>query len=491
MRSIAIALSVSFCLASALFNHSTWAAERPNFVIVLCDDLGYGDLECFGHPHIKTPNLNELAATGIRLTNCYSAAPVCSPSRVGLLTGRSPNRAGVYDWIPEARNPRPDARDQVHMRDQETTIAQLLNDAGYATCMAGKWHCNSRFNDPAQPQPDDFGFDHYLATQNNAAPSHQFPNNFVRNGKPIGKVGEFSCQFVVTEALQWLDRRSEKDQPFFLYLPFHEPHEPVASPEALVAQYRNVAVDEDEAQYFANVANVDAAVGRFVKGLEEIGKRGDTLIVFTSDNGPETLDRYRSANRSYGSPGPLRGMKLHTTEAGFRVPGIVNWPGEIEPGQTLDTVVSSLDLLPTFCRLAGASVPSDLKLDGTDVLPLLADPAAQRPKPLFWIYYNAINEQRVAMRDGKWKVLAKLNHGQFPKLQNISDQNADQARQANLTDIQIFDVTQDINESTDVSSQDPERTKALERKLNAYYEELTAHSHVWPTPPKKAKDASR
>jgi len=124
-------------------------------------------------------------------------------------------------------------------------------------------------------------------------------------------------------------------------------------------------------------------------------------------------------------------------------------------------------------------------------LPLLADPAAQRPKPLFWIYYNAINEQRVAMRDGKLKVLAKLNHGQFPKLQNISDQNADQARQANLTDIQIFDVTQDINESTDVSAQDPERTKALERKLNAYYKELTAHSHVWPTPPKKATDASR
>ncbi|EGF27716.1 sulfatase-like hydrolase/transferase [Rhodopirellula baltica] len=491
MRSIAIALSVSLCLASALCNHSTWAAERPNFVIVLCDDLGYGDLECFGHPHIKTPNLNQLAATGIRLTNCYSAAPVCSPSRVGLLTGRSPNRAGVYDWIPEARNPRPDARDQVHMRDHEITIAQLLNDAGYATCMAGKWHCNSRFNDPAQPQPDDFGFDHYLATQNNAAPSHQFPKNFVRNGKPIGKVDEFSCQFVVTEALQWLDRRSEKDQPFFLYLPFHEPHEPVASPEALVAQYRNVAVDEDEAQYFANVANVDAAVGRLVKGLDEIGKRDDTLIVFTSDNGPETLDRYRSANRSHGSPGPLRGMKLHTTEAGFRVPGIVNWPGEIEPGQTLDTVVSSLDLLPTFCRLAGASIPSDLKLDGTDVLPLLADPAAQRPKPLFWIYYNAINEQRVAMRDGKWKVLAKLNNGQFPKLQNISDQNADQVRQANLTDIQIFDVTQDINESTDVSAQNPERTKALERKLNAYYKELTAHSHAWPTPPKKAKDASR
>ena len=119
---------------------------RPNIVVLLCDDLGYGDLACYGHPHIKTPNLDKLAAGGIRLTACYSAAPVCSPSRVGLLTGRSPNRAGVYDWIPAARGVRADARDQVHMRRAEITIGQLLKKAGYATCLSGKWHCNSRFN---------------------------------------------------------------------------------------------------------------------------------------------------------------------------------------------------------------------------------------------------------------------------------------------------------------------------------------------------------
>ena len=139
--------------------------RRPNIVVILCDDLGYGDLECYGHPHIKTPHLNRLAENGIRFTDFYSAAPVCSPSRVGLLTGRSPNRAGVYDWIPPAKRAARNARDQVHMRSGEVTIPQLLANAGYQTCMAGKWHCNSRFNDPAQPQPGDAGFDHWFGTR--------------------------------------------------------------------------------------------------------------------------------------------------------------------------------------------------------------------------------------------------------------------------------------------------------------------------------------
>jgi arylsulfatase A len=152
-------------------------ADRPNIVIILCDDLGYGDLGVHGHPHIQTPNIDRLANEGIRFTNFYSTAPVCSPSRVGLLTGRSPNRAGVYDWIPESKQPRSDAREQVHMRKGEITIAQLLKKAGYATCMAGKWHCNAAFNSPLQAQPNDAGFDHWMATQNNAAPSHADPVN--------------------------------------------------------------------------------------------------------------------------------------------------------------------------------------------------------------------------------------------------------------------------------------------------------------------------
>lgn len=457
------------------------ANESPNVVVILCDDLGYGDLECYGHPHIKTPNLNRLAAGGIRLTDCYSAAPVCSPSRVGLLTGRSPNRAGVYDWIPEAGKPTPDRRQLVHMRAQEITVAQLLQNAGYQTCLVGKWHCNAAFNQPSQPQPGDFGFDHWLATQNNASPSHHNPQNFVRNGKQVGPVDAFSCQFVVKEAIDWLEQ-TDREQPFFLYVAFHEPHEPVASPQSLVQQYRDVAANEDEAQYFANVANVDAAVGKLLTNLERLGRRDNTLIVFTSDNGPETLNRYRTANRSYGRPGPLRGMKLHTTDAGFRVAGILNWQGHLAPGlvgSDCPTPVSSLDLLPTCCALAGIEPPPDLQLDGTDISPLLRGQPLSRPKPLVWAYYNAINDARVAMRDGNWKVLAKLNGGQLKKMSNVTTETLPLIRDAQLTEIEIYDITSDLHEDRDLAATQPELAEKLGEQLRRHYQQLVRDSHAW------------
>lgn len=455
------------------------ASERPNIVVILCDDLGYGDLECYGHPHIKTPNLNALAESGIRFTDFYSTAPVCSPSRVGLLTGRSPNRAGVYDWIPPAGKAKPDRRDQVHMRASEVTIPELLRRSGYQTCMAGKWHCNSKFNQEGQPQPGDFGFDHWLATQNNASPSHQHPDNYVRNGEPVGLMEDFSCQIVADEAIKWLES-AKRDQPFFIYAAFHEPHEPVASPEELVEQYRKVSVTDDEAQYFGNVANVDAAVGKLVSGLERLGERDNTLIVFTSDNGPETLKRYARANRSYGRPGPLRGMKLHTTDAGFRVAGIMNWPAAIgSNGAVVGTPVSALDFLPTFCELAGEELGSDLKLDGTSFLPLLRGESLARSKPLVWAYYNALNESRVAMRDGPWKVLAKLNGGKLPRMQNVTREQLPHVRGAQLTDIEIYNLGDDIGETKNLAKTNPELTTKLRTKLEEHYRELVDDSHVW------------
>lgn len=318
------------------------AEDRPNIVVILCDDLGYGDLECFGHPHIKTPHINNLVKEGIRFTNFYSAAPVCSPARVGLLTGRSPNRAGVYDFIPGGRN--------IYMRSSEVTIPQLLKQVGYATCMSGKWHCNGKFNSAQQPQPDSAGFDHWFGTQNNASPSHENPGNFIRNGEAVGPLSGFSCQLVVDEAVTWLEEQQERDpqQPFFMYVAFHEPHEPVASPVELVEQYKEVTNNVDEAQYFANVANVDVAVGRFMTALKKLNVDRNTLVVFTSDNGPETLKRYRRARRSFGKATPLRGMKLWTTEAGFRVAGIMRWPAGIQAGQLVHHPVSSLDFYLLF-----------------------------------------------------------------------------------------------------------------------------------------------
>jgi arylsulfatase A len=468
---------VLFLFAAACTSTSVLAAEqRPNIVVFLCDDLGYGDLGCYGHPHIKTPNLDKMAADGIRLTDCYSSAPVCSPSRVGLLTGRSPNRAGVYDWIPPGNKPRPDAREQVHMQKSEITVAHLLKKAGYATAQSGKWHCNSQFNAATQPQPGDAGFDHWFATQNNASPSHRNPKNFVRNGEPVGPLEGYSCQLVVDEAMTWLERRKGGADPFFLFVAFHEPHEPVASPPDMVAEYKAVACCDDEAEYFANVANVDRAVGRMLKKLDDLGCAENTLVIFTSDNGPETHNRYKSANRSLGRPDPLRGMKLWTTDAGFRVAGIMRWPARIRAGQVSSTPVSALDFLPTFCGLAEAALPEGRALDGINFMPAVQGENLTRSKPLVWAYYNAINERRVAMRDGDWKVLAKVD---LPMLQNVHDGNVQQVKAAQLSDVQIYKISDDIGEAKDRAAEQPERAAELGKKLEQEYRALLKDSHVW------------
>lgn len=469
---VGLALAV-VCLALSDIGAAQGAnetANAPNIVVILCDDLGYGDVQCYGHPYIETPNLNNLAEEGIRFTNFYSAAPVCSPARVGLLTGRSPNRAGVYDFIPGGRD--------IYMRSSEVTIPMLLKKAGYATCMSGKWHCNGKFNSQSQPQPDAAGFDHWFGTQNNASPSHENPENFVRNGKKVGRLEGFSCQLVVDEAVAWLKGHQEKsaDQPFFMYVAFHEPHEPVASPQELVAQYRPMSKTENEAQYFANVANVDVAVGRLLAVLKELDVDKNTLVVFTSDNGPETLNRYKRAKNSFGRATPLRGMKLWTTDAGFRVAGIMRWPGKIAPGQVVDHPVSALDFLPTFCDIAGAKPPADLELDGTNFLPALQNKPLDRAKPLLWIFYNAINDRRVAMRDGDWKVLAKLN---IEKAVNVTGKNEAEVKAAELSDFQIFKITEDLAESNDLSAQMPEKLAELKQRLILNYKQLLDGSHIW------------
>jgi len=459
-------------------------ASGPNFLVVLADDLGWGDLACQGHPHIRTPHLDRLAAEGIRFTSCYTAAPVCSPARVGLLTGRNPVRAGVFDWIPAVQEGKAKAaagRNLVHLRRQEVTLPQLLRQVGYATALCGKWHCNARFNHPDQPQPGDAGFDHWFATQNNAAPSHRNPTNYVRNGQPVGPLVGYSCHLAAQEAIQWLENQQKRNpqQPFFLYVAFHEPHEPVASPPELVAHYRGKARNDDEAEYFANVENLDAAVGRLLAALERLKVAPNTVVFFSSDNGPETLKRYPTARRSYGSPGPLRGMKLWTTEGGVRVPGILRWPAQVSPGQVCDAPISGLDLLPTFARLAGAKIPTDLELDGTDIAPLFRGGQLQRPQPLVWIYFNAINDQRVALRDGPWKLLAKLDNGRLPKMANVTDTTAPRVRRAALTDFSLYRLTEDLGETQDLSAQQPDTLNQLSTKLQTLYRHLTATMHVW------------
>jgi arylsulfatase A len=454
------------------------AADRPSFLVVLCDDLGYGDLACYGHPAIKTPHLDRLAGQGMRFTACYSAAPVCSPSRAGLLTGRTPSRLGIYDWI-SAGHP-------MHLRRGEPTIASLLQAAGYATCHVGKWHLNGKFNSPEQPQPGDHGFDHWMSTQNNAAPSHENPTNFVRNGERLGKLEGYSCEIVAREAVRWLAEVRDKSKPFFQFVCFHEPHEPIASPPDLVAQYPQ-ATKEGEALYYANVTNMDRAVGRILAALDEQKLAESTLVFFSSDNGPETLLRYPTGWRSHGSPGPLRGMKLHLYEGGVRVPGILRYPPKVKAGQTSHEVVCSLDLLPTLCELAGVPLPAGRELDGTSLAPVLDGRPIERARPLFWHYFRAIGEPKAALRIGDFVVLGHWDGPQLPPGAGVHRGDCEAIKRARLTKFELYNLQDDLGQKTDLAEREPARLAELSAMLVKTYNAVRDEGPVWDVPPDQPK----
>ncbi|QDT94923.1 sulfatase-like hydrolase/transferase [Gimesia aquarii] len=440
--------------------------QRPNILVVLCDDLGYGDLACYGHPVIKSPNIDRFAKKGLTLTSCYSAHPNCSPARTGLMTGRTPFRVGVYNWIP--------MYSPMHVRKQEITIATLLRQAGYATCHAGKWHLNGMFNMVGQPQPSDHGFDHWFATQNNALPTHKNPFNFVRNGKPVGDQKGYAAQLVADEAQHWLTELRDKEKPFFMFVCFHEPHEPIASAERFTKLY-SAPKGSTLPAHHGNVTQMDDAFGRILKTLEDQKLRENTLIIFTSDNGPAITRRH-----PHGSSGPLRDKKGATYEGGIRVPGIIQWPTQVEPGTTSDVPVSGVDILPTLCAVADIPVPDDRVLDGASILPLFKGEPIKRTKPLYWQFNRSRNEPKVAIRDGDWKLLARLDVPTPKPSGGISAQEIDDLKRAKLTGFELYYIKNDIAETTDRSESEPEILKQMKQQMQEIYKEVQAEAPRWP-----------
>lgn len=475
MKSIFCSIFLVFILASLCINCGgirTSSKKPTNIIVILCDDLGYGDLSSYGHPQIRTPHLDEFAKEGLRLTTCYSASPVCSPSRAGLLTGRIPDRTGVYNWIPSDH--------VMYLPEGETTIARVLQSAGYQTAQFGKWHLNGQFNQDSQPQPDDHGFDYWFATQNNAAPSHENPVNFVRNGEEVGPLNGFSCEIVINEAINWLNNSRNNTSPLFMYIAFHEPHEPVASPQALVETYTE-AKNEDEAQYFANVTNMDAAVGKLFSALKELNLYNESLIIFSSDNGPETLDRYPNATRSYGSPGNLRGMKLHMYEGGIRVPGIMRWPIKIPSGTISDEAVSSIDFFPTICQVAGLQIPDSLSLDGTSLFPLFNAETLTRSQPLFWRYFRALGEPTIATRKGSLKLLGITNIEEV-KGSPLDSASMHALKNDSITAVEAYYLKSDIvekNESFDLT--DTEHVQFYQQ-MDSLFQAIQTEGPIWEFP---------
>jgi len=438
MRQLALIL-----LVVSLASPFATADDRPNFVIMVADDLGYGDLGSYGHPTIRTPHIDRLADEGLRFTDGYAAAPVCTPARVGLLTGRISSRVGIYDWIPPGSD--------VHLPEEENTVAELLRDAGYETVYLGKWHLNGGLGTD-QPQPDDHGFNHWFATTGFAMPTHLNPFNFVRNGVEMGPLEGYACDLLSDEAVRWLTELRDPDHPFLMVIGYHEPHEAIASPPELTASYP-ATQNRNEAEYFANVTNLDLGVGRVMRALTDLELADDTMVLFTSDNGPE----------------------------GIRVPFIVRWPGHAEPGELSEIPVSGIDLLPTLCELAGVAIPDGVVLDGTSFSPALEGHDIDRSTPLIWHHYKAWGGPRIVLRNGRFKLAGYWDGPEIVRTDSSTMRPGDLEliATAELVRFELFDLETDPGERHDVSSQHPEIVARMKTAMLEIYGDIQADVHPW------------
>jgi len=456
---IFIDLTSSWSLYTLLFSaviSTSMAQDKPiNVIFILADDLGYGDLSSYGHPFVETPHIDQLAEQGIKFTDFYSPSPLCSPARAGFLTGRTPFRTGIQSWIPE--------NEEIYLHKEEVTIASILKQNGYQTFLGGKWHLNGGLGNTQHAQPEDHGFDHWIAAHAFATPNHKDPNNLYRNGQELGIVEGYAGQISTDEALQWLDDRDEQ-KPFFMYLAYLEIHSEIASPIEYYQKYSKFTRGEIDlehlsargpGEYYANISHLDDQVGRLLSKLDELGLADNTLVIFTSDNGPVTEQwRYWWEVNLYGSTGGLRGRKADLFEGGIRVPCIMRLPGLIKPGSITSTPSHGYDLLPSICSLLDIKIPVDQTLDGMDISPLLNGKDVVRNKPLFWAFitrsFDDPEGYQYAARDGDWKL--------------ITDKDIEKTL--------LYNLKNDPYEVKEVSRQNPEVVKRIKNQIRSFQQSI-------------------
>jgi arylsulfatase A len=429
---------------------SIMTTRPPNIVLINCDDLGYGDLGCYGSRSNETPALDALARDGLLLTDFYMASPVCSPSRAALLTGCYPPRIGFdqFDGLPVLF---PGQRFGIH--DDEVTIAQVLSDAGYATRLVGKWHCGD------QPGflPTRRGFDGYYGIPySNDMGRQRVEGNFslprimkklgvpfVEEMPPLPLLRDDQVIEAQPDQASLTDRfveesvgfiRSHRDSPFFLYLAHIYVHLPIYVQERFESESKN-------GRYGAAVAAIDWATGVIVEELEALGLSDDTIVIFTSDNGSR-------AGGEGGSNEPLRGVKGTTWEGGMRVPFIIKWPARVPSGVTSSALIASLDLLPTLAHVTGSELRADRVIDGHDVSAVLLGDESMSPRQTFW-YYRA--DQLEAVRVGRWKLFV--------------------SRDRELIE-ELYDLEADPGESTDLAGKQPDVVIELRRHAESARHEL-------------------
>ncbi len=425
----------------------TRASERPpNVVIFLTDDQGWGDLGCQGSRDIRSPRLDRLASEGVRFRNWYSAAPICSPSRAALLTGRSPQKAGVPGNI-SSRPGRPG------MPAAQVTIAERLRPLGYATAALGKWHLGSTPGADPQGQGFDrfFGFhsgcvDNYSHTFYWEEPPHF--HDLWSDTREVHEEGTYLNDLITREAVRFVEEN--RSRPFLLYVAYNLPHYPMQAPERLVRDFPSLA--PDRATYAAMVAAVDASVGEVVDRVDHLGLANDTLVVFLSDHGASAEAR---ANGPVGDNGPFRGHKFSLFDGGLRVPCIVRWPGRIPAGQTRAQVACSFDLAPTVLRAAGGVPgPVEPSFEGVDLGPVLLTDAPALDRPLCWK-----SGPQEAIRDGRWKL--------------VRNGRDDAGRPLPPADsVFLSDLDADPGESRNLAAARPDLVDRLARSLDRWLAEV-------------------
>jgi arylsulfatase A-like enzyme len=449
-------------------------AKQPNIILILTDDQGYQDLGCYGSPNIKTPNLDQMAEEGVRFTDFYAPASLCSPSRAGMLTGRYPRRLGIERvFFPDSES---------GLDPDEVTIPELLKTQGYQTTAIGKWHLGHL----PQFLPTNQGFDSYFGIPFSndmwADPKMKLSNSIVwREGADLSTFKSASIKkrgpvplMRGTEVIEYpadqstLSRRYANEaisaidaagtSPFFIFLGHTMPHVPLYAS----SQFEGKSAG---GLYGDTVEELDHNVGRIIDHLKTTGLAENTLVIFTSDNGPWKLKGNDDPRHKGGSAKPLRGYKFETLEGGMREPCIMWWPGKIPACKICNEPASGIDLLPTIAGLTGALVPSDRMIDGKDIWPLIAGEAAAKSPHENYYYYSKDGIE--AVRQGAWKL--RITQSKPPKKRKKKNVKL-------KTKVELYNLRQDMGESQNLAAQYPERVAAMKKAMNEFDAELKANS---------------
>ncbi len=427
------------------------AAEKPNILLIMIDDLGWMDLHCQGNEHLHTPRIDALAAQGMRFTSAYAAAPVCSPTRAAILTGQSPARLHLTNHLPHQDRFTPEKAPLLpapmldHLPLEHVTIAEHLKAAGYATGFFGKWHLykgkESQFGPLAQ------GFEVNLGGCSFGGPPTFF-DPYGIDFLPDRKAGEYLPDRLADETIGFMRQKVEEKRPFFAALWTYTVHWPMEAPEPLLGKYRDRPLKGyNDARYPAMIEAMDAAVGRVLDAVDALGITEETLVVFTSDNG---------AFDGVGDNRPLRESKGYLYEGGIRVPMIVRWPGKVGKGEVTEVPVMSTDLFPTILECAGAEPDPATPLDGESLLELLKGGGTLKREALFWHYPNYAfhggNRLGSAMREGDFKLIENFDDGS----------------------VELYDLSKDLSEEKNLATTMPDVAERMKARLHAWREESGA-----------------